>query len=140
MAGTITLWDLYLQVKNFQLKKPAQFMMLVLKDFPITCPGRFGISAYYMALFYWHYPFHFFSLLSASFQICTHKISGTYRQWKNKMNTFSPMASVASQCLGYRLCAKFRVVFKIPKVPNSLSVQISSSFINEAWYHFWPNI
>ena len=92
MAGTITLWDLYLQVKNFQLKKPADFMMLVLKDFPITCPGRFGISAYYMALFYWHYPFHFFSLLSASFQICTHKISGTYRQWKNKMNTFSPMA------------------------------------------------
>ena len=47
---------------------------------------------------------------------------------------------VASQCLGYRLCAKFRVVFKIPKVPNSLSVQISGSFINEAWYHFWPNI
>ena len=48
--------------------------------------------------------------------------------------------TVASQCLGYRLCAKFRVVFKIPKVPNSLSVQISGSFINEAWYHFWPNI
>ena len=47
---------------------------------------------------------------------------------------------VASQCLGYSLCAKFRVVFKIPKVPNSLSVQISGSFINEAWYHFWPNI
>ena len=60
MAGTITLWDLYLQVKNFQLKKPADFMMLVLKDFPITCPGRFGISVYYMTLFYWHYPLHFF--------------------------------------------------------------------------------
>ena len=71
MAGTITLWDLYFQVKNFQLKKPADF----------------GNSA-----FYWHYPFHFFSLLSASFQICTHKISGTYQQWKNKMNTFSHMA------------------------------------------------
>ena len=48
--------------------------------------------------------------------------------------------TVASQCLCYSLCAKFRVVFKIPKVPNSLSVQISGSFINEAWYHFWPNI
>ena len=59
MAGTITLWDAYLPVKNFQLKKPADFMMLVLKDFPISSPGRFGISAYYMALFYWHYPFHF---------------------------------------------------------------------------------
>ena len=34
MADTITLWDLYLQVKNFQLKNPADFMMLVLKDFP----------------------------------------------------------------------------------------------------------
>ena len=31
MAGTITLWDLYLQVKNFPLKKPADFMMLFLK-------------------------------------------------------------------------------------------------------------
>ena len=92
MAGTITLWDLYLQVKNFQLKKPADFMMLVLKDFPINCPGRFGITVYYMTLFYWHYPFHFFSLLSASFQIFTYKISGTYRHWKNRMNTFSPMA------------------------------------------------
>ena len=87
MAGTITLWDLYFQVKNFQLNKPAEFMILLLKDFPISSPGRFGISAYYMALFYWHYPFHLFSLLSAS-----HKISGTYRQWKNKVNTFSPMA------------------------------------------------
>ena len=69
MACTIT--HIYLQVKNLQLKKPAEFMMLVLKDFPISSPGRFGISAYYMALFYWHYPFHLFSLLSASFQICT---------------------------------------------------------------------
>ena len=91
MAGTIRLWDLYLQVKNFQLNKPAEFMMLVLKDFPISCPRRFGISLYYMALFYWHYPFQFFSLLSASFQICTYKISGTYRRWKNRMNTFLPM-------------------------------------------------
>ena len=45
-----------------------------------------------MALFYQHYHFLFLSLLSASFQIFTHKMSGTYRQWKNKMNTFSPMA------------------------------------------------
>ena len=92
MAGTITLWDLYLQVKKFQLKNPAEFMMLVLKNFPINGPGRFGISVYYMALFYWHYPFHFFSLLSASFQIWIHKASGIYNHWKNKMNTFSPMA------------------------------------------------
>ena len=65
--------------------------MMLVSDFPISSPGRFGISAYNMSLFYWHYPFHFFSPISL-FQICTHKISGTYPQWKNKMNTFSPMA------------------------------------------------
>ena len=77
MAGTTTLRDLYIQVKNFQLKKPAEFMLLILNDFAISSPVRFGITGYYMALFYWHYPFHF-SLLSASFQIFTHNISKTY--------------------------------------------------------------
>ena len=51
MSGTITLWDLYLQLKNFQLKKPTDFMLLVLKDFPINSFGRFGSAGYYMASF-----------------------------------------------------------------------------------------
>ena len=70
--SSVTLWDIYLQVKRMKLNNPANFLNMTLSHICIGSLSAFGFFIFYISCFFWHYP-------SSSISI----IYGAFRAYKN---------------------------------------------------------
>ena len=95
--SSITLWDIYLQVKKMKLNNPAIFLNMALSHFRIGTLSALGFSLFYVSCFVWHYPSSSLSIIYTAIRIYKNKIINSLEEWKRRINTYSPQAQRARE-------------------------------------------